>query len=86
MSREVVCSDCGRSFQEDGRWIGGSYWCERCRPKHQKVISQANEEAYSQYMRIHRNNCPDEADRKARALAAKVERERARKGRYYRGI
>jgi len=84
MSREVICADCGRSFQEDGRWVGGSYWCPSCRPKHQKAISKANEESYQQFRRIHHNNCPDEADRKAREVAAEVEKERAKKGRHYR--
>jgi len=82
MSQELICSDCGKVFRGTT-----DFWCSSCWPKHAKAISSANEEAYQQYERIHRNNCPDEADRKARLFAAGVARERARKGRHYnRGV
>ena len=82
MPDELICSDCGSTFKEEAMYYGGSYWCSSCRRSHQDAIVRARNKAYEQYRKVYNS---DVADRKAMNAASAVQKNRARRSRYYRG-
>ncbi|MBW3013296.1 hypothetical protein KY325_01790 [Candidatus Woesearchaeota archaeon] len=71
----VRCKECGCSFAEDPRFVGGSLWCESCRSKHSDKLTEARRLASKEFGTLYEKGSV-QAEEEASKLIDRIERNR----------